>query len=448
MAHPTNNGDLLDPNSPQRPKPSEGFAAIFKNANFLVLWGGQVFSQLADKIYLVLTIAIVTSSFQRSDQTISGWVSAIMITFSIPAVLFGSIAGVFVDRWRKKEVLVLTNIFRGLLVFILPVFLWFSQGVTAMLGLPLGFCILLTITFLVSGLTQFFAPAEQSTIPLIVERTHLLSANSLYTATMMASAIVGFAIGEPVLAIADWIVGQITGNMEIGKELVVGGFYCLAGLLLLELKTGEVPATEKEHPHIWQDIREGLNYVVNHHRVRNAMLQLVILFSVFAALAVLAVRMAEILPQLQADQFGFLLAIGCVGLGIGAYIIGHFGQQIGSNAQLSLIGSAGMALSLIVLSASTQQLWAAAIAIAFLGGFAAMVGVPMQTTIQSQTPEDMRGKVFGLQNNAINIALSLPLALASVAETFLGLSIVFLGLAAIVFTGGLSTWYITRQAAH
>ena len=445
---PRENADRPSVPNSQPPKPGEGLAAIFKNSNFLALWGGQVFSQLADKVYLVLTIAIVASNFQRSDQTISGWVSAIMITFSIPAILFGSIAGVFVDRWRKKEVLVLTNIFRGLLVLALPGLLWSSTGATAILGLPLGFCILLAITFSVSTLTQFFAPAEQSTIPLIVERHYLLSANSIYTATMMASAIVGFAIGEPILAIADRVVEQITGKMELGKELVVGGFYCFAGLLLLYLRTREAPAIEREHPHVCQDIREGLSYVGNHHRVRNAMLQLVILFSVFAALAVLAVRMAEIMPQLKADRFGFLLAIGCVGLGAGAYIIGHFGQQIGSNAQLSLIGSAGMALSLIVLSASTQQLWAAGIAIAFLGGFAAMVGVPMQTTIQAQTPEEMRGKVFGLQNNAINIALSLPLALAGIAETFLGLTVVLLGLAAVVFAGGLSTWYITRTAVH
>ncbi|MHC5833664.1 MAG: MFS transporter, partial [Nostoc sp.] len=64
-----------------------------------------------------------------------------------------------------------------------------------------------------------------------------------------------------------------------------------------------------------------------------------------------------------------------------------------------------------------------------------------QTAIQTETPPEMRGKVFGLQNNVINIALSLPLALAGVAETFLGLQVVFLGLAAIVFSGGILTWY-------
>ena len=61
----------------------------------------------------------------------------------------------------------------------------------------------------------------------------------------------------------------------------------------------------------------------------------------------------------------------------------------------------------------------------------------MQTLVQAETPEGMRGKVFGLQNNATNIALSLPLVLASLAEAWLGLPAVLLGLAAIVAGAGL-----------
>ncbi|NJN90638.1 MAG: MFS transporter, partial [Leptolyngbyaceae cyanobacterium SL_5_14] len=210
-----------------------------KNRNFLALWSGQVFSQLADKVYLVLMIALIASRFQSEGQTISGWVSSIMIAFTIPAVLFGSVAGVYVDRWSKKTVLVATNLLRGGLVLILPPLLWISQGWSPFAGLPIGFYMLLGITFLVSTLTQFFAPAEQAVIPLIVERKHLLSANSLYTTTMMASVIIGFAVGEPLLQLADRLVAWLSGNLDIGKEVIVGASYAIAGLLLLLLKTGE-----------------------------------------------------------------------------------------------------------------------------------------------------------------------------------------------------------------
>ncbi|MDZ7965672.1 MAG: MFS transporter [Nostoc sp. DedSLP03] len=421
-----------------------GFLPVLKNPNFLALWGGQVFSQLADKVYLVLMIALINTQFQGSNQSISGWVSVLMMAFTIPAVLFGSVAGVFVDRWSKKAVLVATNIWRGILVLSIPFMLWLTHDWKPIGLLPVGFVIILGVTFLVSTLTQFFAPAEQAAIPLIVEEQHLLSANSLYTTTMMASVIVGFAVGEPLLAIADGLWLQVGGSGNLGKELLVGGSYAIAGIILFILATKEKHHPDTEFPHVFSDLRDGFAYLKANHRVRNALLQLIILFSVFAALTVLAVRMAEIIPNMKASQFGFLLAAGGVGIAAGATILGQFGQRF-SYTQLSLCGCMGMAASLIGLSVFTTQLWLVLLLVALVGIFGALVGIPMQTAIQTETPPEMRGKVFGLQNNVINIALSLPLALAGVAETFLGLQVVFLGLAAIVFSGGILTWYNSHK---
>ncbi len=425
-------------------EPERGFMPVLKNRNFLTLWSGQVFSQLADKIYLVLTIAIVANYFIEEGQSISIWVSAITIAFTIPAVLFGAAAGVYVDRWLKKTVLVSTNLLRGALVLALPPLLWVSEGQE--LGqLPLGFCLMLVVTFLVSTLTQFFAPAEQSAIPLIVERRHLLSANSLYTTTMMASVIVGFAVGDPVLELADGAAVSLGIPKSICKELVVGGSYLIAGLLLVLLRTGEKKdASPHEQPHVLADLRDGLGYLKGQRRIRNAMVQLIVLFSIFAALAVLAVSLAEKLPGMEAEEFGYLLAAAGVGMAIGAGIVGQVGHWL-SNSQLSIIGSGGMAGALIGLSVSNHQLWLAVGLIALLGVFGALVGVPMQTTIQAETPEEMRGKVFGLQNNAVNIALSLPLALAGVAETFFGLPVVLLSLACLALAAGVLTWYISSK---
>lgn len=423
----------------------QGFFAIFKNPNFLALWGGQVFCQLADKVYLVLMIALINTQFQASDQSISGWVSALMMAFTIPAVLFGSVAGVFVDRWSKKTVLVATNAWRGILVLAIPFLLWLTHDWQPIGVLPVGFIIILVVTFLVSTLTQFFAPAEQAAIPLVVKEQDLLSANSLYTTTMMASVIVGFAVGEPLLAVADSIWSQLGGNNGFGKELLVGGSYAIASIILLLLVTHEkTHSPETEFPHVFEDLRDGLRYLKENYRVRNALLQLTILFSVFAALTVLAVRMAEIIPHLKASQFGFLLAAGGVGIAIGATILGQFGQRF-SYTLLSLCGCLGMTASLVGLSIFTTQLWLVLLLVMMLGVFGSLIGIPMQTAIQTETLPEMRGKVFGLQNNVINIALSLPLALAGVAETFVGLKAVFLGLAAIVFSGGILTWYNSRD---
>jgi len=422
------------------PVSDEGFWPVLNNRNFLVLWSGQVFSQLADKVYLVLMIAIIGSQFEAPGQSISGWVSAVMVAFTIPAVLFGSLAGVYVDRWSKQAVLVLTNLLRGGLVIALPVLLWISQDWGAIRQIPIGFGLMLGVTFAVSTLTQFFAPAEQAMIPLIVKTPRLLSANSLYTTTMMASVIIGFAIGEPLLTLADTLLKSVDGGAGWGKSLLVGAGYLIAGLLLLLVNTSKDTLPEHEPPHPWDDIKDGVRYLGQNPRIRNAIIQLVLLFSVFAALAVLAVRLAEVIPELKSSQFGFLLAAAGVGIALGAGLIGQFGARL-ERRWLGLVGSLGMAGMLAGMALTTQQLWLTLILIASLGFFAALIGIPMQTTIQERTPAAMRGKVFGLQNNVVNIALSLPLALASLAESWLGLPLVLMILGGVVGSGGLLTWY-------
>lgn len=425
----------------------QGYWPVLRNRNFLLMWSGQVFSQMADKVYLVLMIALITSRYQAEDQSVSGWVSSIMIAFTIPAVLFGSVAGVYVDRWSKKWVLVLTNMLRGGLVLGLPPLLWICDRQTGWFQIPLGFWLLLAITFCVSTLTQFFAPAEQSAIPLIVDKPHLLSANSLYTLTMLLALIGGFAAGEPLLQMAGAFAARFGGDWDLGQEFVVGGCYVIAGLLLLVLKTGETAANRSNaNNHVWADIKEGLQYLQDHRRVRFALIQLVILFSVFAALAVLVVSLADELPVIKTSQFGFLLATGGVGMAISAAILGSVGQGLPRH-RLSFYGSLGMAAMLGGLAFFTQSLWISLLLLVGLGAAAALIGVPMQTIIQEKTPEEMRGKVFGLQNNATNIALSLPLALAALAETFFGLQTVLLGLAGIVVIGGLLSWYISDTSS-
>jgi predicted MFS family arabinose efflux permease len=152
--------------------------------------------------------------------------------------------------------------------------------------------------------------------------------------------------------------------------------------------------------------------------------------------------MAEKLPGLKASQFGFLLASCGAGMAVSAITLGYWGQKF-SHTQLSLWGSLGMAAALIGLSLATKSLILAFAMTALLGIFAALVGVPMQTTLQADTPPEMRGKVFGLENNAVNIALSLPLAVAGIAETQFGLRPVLLALAVMAVIGGGFTWYVS-----
>jgi MFS family permease len=417
------------------PEPSK---SVLTNPNFLSLWSGQIFSQIADKVFLVLAIAIVSTRFQQEGEPISGWVSAVMVAFTIPAILFGSIAGVYIDRWSKKLVLVASNLLRGVLVLSISPLLWLTKDFAPVGGSSVSFWSLLIVTFLVSTFTQFFTPAEQSAITLVVERPKLLSANSIYTTTIMGALILGFALGEPLLAFANHVIPKV------GQEVVVGGSYLLAGFILLLLKTGESAATfNQQNIHIWTDIKEGLQYLGENRATKAALLQLVCTFSVIAALTVLAVRLAEVIPEIKAEQFGLLLADASVGMAIGAAVVGRFGHYM-SRQRFALVGSTGMAVFLAVLAFFNARFFPALGAIAGIGLFAGLCVIPMQTVIQEETPEEVRGKVFGLQNNAVNIALSLPLAVAGIAESYWGLKIVITILSVLALVSGIFTWRISR----
>ena len=406
------------------PSSSNGFQALLKNKPFLILWIGQLLSQVADKVFFVLLIALL-ENYQPIAGMKNSMRSTLMIAFTLPAIFFGSAGGIFVDRFSKKQVLVASDVMRGLLTLAIP---W----------LPRQFGVLLVVTFIISTVTQFFAPAEQAAIPLLVKRENLMAANALFTTTMMGALIVGFAVGEPLLSLAkDW-------GTDYGREILVGGLYLLAaGLMqLIPFKEKRLASLEGARVHPWSDFKAGLRYLQKNRLVWNAMLQLTILYSVFAALTVLTIDLAAEIG-LKSTQFGFILAASGVGMVFGAAILGHWGDRF-HHKPLPLIGFLSMAFVLGVFT-FVNQLWLGLGLSALLGVGASLIGVPMQTLIQEQTPPQMHGKVFGFQNNAVNIALSLPLAITGPLTDALGLRSVLVGMSILVGVMGIWAWQNTRR---
>jgi MFS family permease len=392
--------------APQLPR--SGFRALIHNPAFLKLWSGQIISQLADKVFLVLLLEFVKSGEYRVPELLTyspnSQNSAVMVANTLPAVVLGLAAGVFVDRWPKRNVMSASNLLRGVLVLVIPL-------------LPKAFFWLLLIAFLESILTQFFAPAEQSAIPLVVPEPCLMAANALFVTTTMGSLVVGFAVGDPTLSWA-----RTWG--AFGQELLVGGLYILAGVILLTFPRESRSINEAPAQHPWQELQEGFRYLKKNYLIGNAILQLTILQCVFAALTVLAVSLAAVINQavdVEGFSFGFLLAAAGVGLILGAGLLGQWGNNL-HGKPLPLIGFLGMAVVLAAFGFTTK-IWLGLALSMLLGLAASLIGVPMQTLIQQQTPESMRGRVFGLQNNVVNIALIIPLALAGLC-TDLAIAIV------------------------
>ena len=410
-----------------------GFVALLKNRSFMALWMGQLLSQVADKILLTLLIALL-AVYPTATGTENSMRSVLLLTFTLPAILFGSVAGIFVDRLGKKLILVVSNVIRALLIFTIPF-------------LPREFIILLLITFIISTVTQFFAPAEQAAIPLLIPRENLLAANALFTTTSMGGFIVGFAIGEPLLSLS-----QAWGG-DYGQELLVGGLYFLAAGMLQTVALKEtVGNVNSMMVNPWQEMKAGFWYLKQNRLVWDAMLQLTTLYCVIAALTVLTFSLAPQIGLQSEKQYGFIVAAAGIGIMLGAGVLGHWGDVF-HHKPLPLFGFLTIAFALSAFS-FVSNLWLGLGVSALLGIGAALVGVPMQTLVQRETPADMHGKVFGFQNNFVNIALSAPLAITgpitdavsnAVGSEALGLRIVLVGLSAIVCVVGIWAWNNTRR---
>jgi predicted MFS family arabinose efflux permease len=423
---------IPDEHFPNTQASDSGFFGLMKNRSFLQLWVGQVFSQLADKIFLTLQVALLTK-FAPLRLVVGDWswqmaqseqLLFLLVASTIPAILIGSAAGIFVDRHNKKSVLFHCNLWRGVMLIFLP--LLTSNMFAVMIG----------VVFFESILTQFFAPAEQSAIPLVVRREHLISANSLFATTMIGSIVVGHAVGAPLFD----LITQV--SPKAGRELLVAALYIGAALLMGFTPMKETRDTKDHAIHPWSDFKAGLAYLKQSRLISNAMVQLMLIYGVFAALTVLSIELTKLIG-LRAEQFGFLVAPAGLGMILGAALMNVLGDRI-HRKPLPL---AGFLIVAAVLGLFTQvhSLSAAMPLSALFGMGAILIVVPMQTLIQQETPASMRGKVFGFQNNVINIAVSLPLVMAEVLTKQFGLQAVMFGTACIVAVAGIWTWRISRR---
>src|SRR5439155_18520336 len=120
------------------------FRVVLRNRHFTYLWAAQLLSQIAQNI---INFAVLVKVEELSHSTTQ--VAVTIVSFTLPAVVFGPIAGVFVDRLDKKGILVYTNILRAVATL---GFIGFAQT------LPPIYALL----FISSTINQLFGPAEGS----------------------------------------------------------------------------------------------------------------------------------------------------------------------------------------------------------------------------------------------------------------------------------------------
>jgi len=423
---------------PGKPVERGTYAALLRNRYFLLIWLAQALSQTAQNI---INFAVVVEVENISHS--STGVGLVIVAFSLPAVIFGAVAGSFCDRLNKRQILVTTNVLRAIVTV---GYLLFGKSLLA----------IYLLSFLSSSISQFFAPAEAATLPTLVKRKHLLGAMSLFNLTFTLSQVAGFVVFGPT-------VYKLLGVSALYISIVAA--YSIAAVLVWFLPPGQAStislrqaaALLVDFRGVQADVREVLAYLRGNVSVRLAIIQLTVALSFLMTLAALGPGFASRVLHLAAEDSGYILAPTGLGLVLGTVLLGQFGQR----ADRHMLTNVGMALMGITMAGmgNLQTLWQLLMGSVPAAGHLPLPGLLRYPTatgaprvclrghpsalpvagpraVPEETEDHIRGRVFAVQFMIANTVQVVPILLVgSLADLFGIVTVMTLLSLALLATG-------------
>jgi hypothetical protein len=359
-----------------------------------------------------------------------------------------------------------TNVVRavGIVAFI------FVAPTTASANVPLVYL----INFGIATATSIFAPAELTAIPRIVDRRHLMAANSIFVITINATFAIGFGFLGPLVLN---VLGPIAVYVIVA---VMFGASALAILPLPAVRAERVAtragdAAGRALHELFDQLREGMAFVRRHRVIAWSLAYLGISSSLIGVLGAIGPGFAVDILGLSPENFFFIMGPAGLGAVVGILFLNSYGKDIPKRLVID-IGLVAMGITLVLLAivkpvssafggaagpiedavpaiAPLISLIAVVVVIATMAGLEyAFVAIPSQTALQEELPADVRGRIFGILNTLLSVASFLPVIAAPAAADILniffrgaGIPIVmgFLGL--LTLWAGIASWRRNRR---
>ncbi len=295
----------------------------------------------------------------------------------IAILAFGLVAGVWVDRLRRRPILIGADLGRAALLSTIPL---------AAMAHVLGLAQLFVVAALTGILTIFFDVAYQTYVPSLVGRDELVQANTRLT---MSSTIAEIA-GPGVTGV---LVQAITAPVAILFDAV--SFLVSAAAVLL-IRTPEARPVRPVEQHVWTESLAGLRFIRDHSILRPLGMRALVFWLSIGPMGSLYMLYATRVLQLKPALLGLIIAMGGIGATLGTLVAARIGRRLGVGA--TLIGSAVMAAlgsALIPLAQGPPQVAAAFLMVQqLIGDFGWAVYFIHETSLrQAITPEHVLGRV-------------------------------------------------------
>ncbi len=399
---------------------------VFSERSFLYLWIGEVFTQVATNLFNFFLIFIVYN-LAHSNTAVSG----VVLSFTIPAIFFGSIAGAYVDRWNKKYVLIITNSLRALLL----VFLAFMLH---------NLVFIYIISLLISILFQFFIPAESPMVPLVVNKKFLLHANALFGLAIFGSILIAYMLSGPLLIfVSPPIIVFILAAM-----LLIGALFTFF-IKPTDTKLVQAKREKLKKINVFKDIKQTLSYMRHTKIVSHSLFLLSLSQILILILATVAPGYASQVLGIPVEQFPIIFVTpAALGMVIGSIILVNvFHNHPKEKLITAGIFLSGVAMLLLPFGSKVASreivhdinlylphtfkitIYHIMTVLAFVLGVAnSLVFVPANTRLQEHTSEEIRGKIYGFLNTFIGIMSLLPIILVGGLADLIGVGAVITGI--------------------
>jgi len=389
---------------PAQPSPY----AVLRNGRFVRLWTAQLVSTIGDALTSLAAGIIV---YLHTGSALS--VGLMLMATAVPTLIFGLIAGIVVDRYDRKKIMITADLLRAGLVATIP----FLVGINIIW--------LYVIVMLSASVTQFFAPANESVLPEIASEEELGAANAIMAIAQFGSTAIGFAAA-----------GFLASAHNINLVFFVDAATFIVSATMITLVRID-PMQAREHQTVGEVIRDlgfGARFIWATPILRSLNLVKIPVLMAFGMENVLLLPFAIRALHADTSQYGLQEGFTSVGFVIGSLLMARVADRLreGQWLVLSYLG-----MGLLAFLYSRQSAVGVAIGLIAISGFLnAPSFVAGRLINQRNTPREMRGRVFSTSYVIRDVVYLAGMGLAGLADV-IDVRLLFGGSALVIIGAGL-----------
>ncbi len=377
------------------------------NRNYVLLWQGQTVSRLGNQAF---SIALALWIKQATGS--AALMGLILMFSALPAVLLGPLAGAVADRYKRRAIIILSDLIGGISVLILA-------GV--MLAAPeatnLTLAVLFAVSILLAVITTFFHPAIAAAIPDLVPEDRLSSANALGQVSFQLTVFIGQGIGGTLFRILGAPVLFLIDGLTYLFSAVSESFIAIP-----QTVPEKIPGWRENLRAFKKDIILGFRYVWRAPGLRELVLASTLLNFFMTPILILLPFYVEDFLRAKPDWYGFLLASYGLGSMLGFVLAGALPLSGRKRSWLIVLFIILEPLGYVALGVWLNP-WIA-LGITLAGGLiSGFVMVYVTTILQLTTPGDIRGRVFGLLGTLAGALTPLAMGAAGIIADLTGQNI-------------------------